>query len=214
MTEVLADAAPVTARRAQTQERLMAAAARVFAERGIIGASVEEICEAAGFTRGAFYSNFVDKDQLVLALIRQSIKTQYAAAEQAIARTKAAPGPPNAADLVSSALAAFDETSHSGREAILTERELLLYAARRPTLRVPYLAFVEECDRQLTVLIDDALAYAGLEFRIAFGEGMALLTATYEHQRTHKLFGVDADQQLMHTLLMAITRPASSSPTR
>ena len=185
----------------------MAAAARVFAERGIIGASVEEICEAAGFTRGAFYSNFADKDELVLALIRQSIKNQYAAAEQAIAQTKAAPGRPEAANLVSDTLAAFAEAGHNSRETVLTERELLLYAARHSALREPYLAFVEECDRQLAVLIADALAYAGLEFRVPFAEGMALLTATYEHQRTHALFGVDADQQLMHTLLMAITRP-------
>ena len=207
MTEALADPVPVTARRAHTQERLMAAAARVFAERGIIGGSVEEICEAAGFTRGAFYSNFADKDELVLALIRQSIKTQYAAAEIAIAQTKAAPGPLDAADLVSSALTAFAEATHSGRETILTERELLLYAARRPALRAPYLAFVEECDRQLAVLIADALGYAGLEFSVPFDQGMALLTATYEHQRVHALFGVADDHQLMHTLLMAITRP-------
>ena len=208
MTEVMAEPMPVTARRAQTQERLMAAAARVFAERGVIGASVEEICEAAGFTRGAFYSNFADKDELVLALIRQSIKTQYAAAEQAIAQTKAAPGRPDAADQVSYALAAFAEAGHSGREAILTERELLLYAARQPALRAPYLAFVEECDRQLAVLIADALAHAGLEFSVPFAEGIALLTATYEQQRTSALFGVEADHSLMHTLLMAITRPA------
>jgi AcrR family transcriptional regulator len=186
----------------------MAAAARVFAERGIIGASVEEICEAAGFTRGAFYSNFADKDALVLALIRQSIKAQYAAAEQAIAMTKAAPGQMGAAELVSSALAAFAEVVHSGREAILTERELLLYAARHPALREPYLAFAEECDRQLAALVGDALAYAGLVFSVPFDQGLALLTATYEHQRVHALFGVDGDQQLMHTLLMAITRPA------
>ena len=51
MTEVLDR--PVTPRRAQTQERLMAAAGRVFAERGISGASVEEISAAAGVTRGA-----------------------------------------------------------------------------------------------------------------------------------------------------------------
>ena len=69
----------------------MAAAVRMFAERGIIGASVEEICEAAGFTRGAFYSNFADKDELVLALLRKTLRTQVAAAEQAIARTMAAP---------------------------------------------------------------------------------------------------------------------------
>jgi AcrR family transcriptional regulator len=206
MTQVLADPVPVTARRAQTQERLMAAAARVFAERGIIGASVEEICEAAGFTRGAFYSNFADKDELVLALIRQSIKNQYAAAEQAIARTKA-PGRPEAANLVSDTLAAFAEAGHNSRETVLTERELLLYAARHSALREPYLAFVGESDRQLAVLVADALAYAGLEFRVPFAEGMALLTATYEHQRTSALFDVDADQQLMHTLLIAITRP-------
>jgi AcrR family transcriptional regulator len=209
MTDLLAEPMPVTARRAQTQERLMAAAARVFAERGIIGGSVEEICEAAGFTRGAFYSNFADKDELVLALIRQSIKTQYAAAEQAIARIKTTPGRPDAADLVSAALAAFVEAANSGRETILTERELLLYAARHSALRAPYLAFVEECDRQLAVLIADALAYAGLEFSVPFAEGMALLTATHEHQRTHVLFGADTDQQLMHTLVMAITRPVA-----
>jgi AcrR family transcriptional regulator len=213
MTEVLADTTPVTARRAQTQERLMAAAARVFAERGVIGASVEEICEAAGFTRGAFYSNFAGKDELVLALIRQSIKTQYAAAEQSIAQAKTAPGRPDAADLVSGVLADFDEAGHSGRETTLIERELLLYAARQSALRGPYLAFVEESDRQLAVLIADALAYTGLEFSVPFAEGMTLLTATYEHQRTHALFGVDADRQLMHTLLMAITRPAPSPPS-
>jgi AcrR family transcriptional regulator len=207
MTEVVADPARVTARRAQTRDRLMAAAARVFAERGVIGASVEEICEAAGFTRGAFYSNFADKDDLVLALIRQGIKTQYALAEQAIAQTKAGPGRPDAAKLVSSTLAAFEEAGHSGREVILTERELLLYAARQPALRAPYLAFVEEADRRVAVLIADALAYAGLEFRVDFAEGMALLTATFEHQRTQTLFGVDPDQMLMQTLLTAITRP-------
>ena len=115
MTEVLEK--PLTARRAQTQERLMAAAARVFAERGIIGASVEEICEAAGFTRGAFYSNFADKDELVLALIRQTIRTQVSAAEQAIARMKAAPTKLDAADLVGFTLTAFTESGSGSRRS-------------------------------------------------------------------------------------------------
>ena len=42
----------VSPRRANTRERLITAAMHVFAERGVNGASVEEICEAAGFTRG------------------------------------------------------------------------------------------------------------------------------------------------------------------
>ena len=138
---------PLTARRAQTQERLMAAAVRVFAERGIIGASVEEICETAGFTRGAFYSNFADKDELVLALIRKNVRTQVAAAEQAVARTLSATTRLDTADLVSFVLAAFVEFGTEDRETILIDRELLLYAARQPALRGPYLAFVDECDR-------------------------------------------------------------------
>jgi AcrR family transcriptional regulator len=58
-----------SARRDATRERVLDAAREVFAERGIFGATVEEICERAGFTRGAFYSNFTDKDDVLEALI-------------------------------------------------------------------------------------------------------------------------------------------------
>jgi AcrR family transcriptional regulator len=207
MTEVLDK--PLTARRAQTQDRLMAAAVRVFADRGIIGASVEEICEAAGFTRGAFYSNFADKDELVLALIRQTIRTQVSAAEQAIARMKSAPKKLEAADLVGFTLAAFSESGTGSRETLLTERELLLYAARQPALRAPYLAFRDECERQLSGMISDALTYAGLEFTVPFRKGLQLLMATWQHEQMDALFGTRSERELMHTLLMAITRPVA-----
>ena len=58
-----------SARRDATRERVLDAAREVFAERGVIGGTVEDICERAGFTRGAFYSNFDDKDDLLRALI-------------------------------------------------------------------------------------------------------------------------------------------------
>lgn len=55
-------------RRAQTQARLVAAAAQVFAERGFGRATVEDVCERAGYSRGAFYSNFDSLDGLFFAL--------------------------------------------------------------------------------------------------------------------------------------------------
>lgn len=207
MTEVLDK--PLTARRAHTQERLMAAAVGVFAERGIIGASVEQICEAAGFTRGAFYSNFTDKDELVLALIRKNVRTQVAAAQQAVTRTLAATTKLDSADLVSFVLAAFVEFNTEDRETILIDRELLLYAARQPELRAPYLEFVDECDRQLSTLISDALTHAGLQFTVSFEDGLTLLKATWEHEQLSTLFGAESTWAQMHTLLMAITRPAA-----
>ena len=52
-----------------TRAMLIDAAEGVFLRRGIEHASVEQITEAAGFSRGAFYSNFTDKDELALAVI-------------------------------------------------------------------------------------------------------------------------------------------------
>ncbi len=54
--------------RALTRQRLLQAAEEVFSERGFHGASIEEIVERAGYTSGAFYSNFESKEELFLAL--------------------------------------------------------------------------------------------------------------------------------------------------
>src|SRR4029078_9388082 len=65
MTDVVA---ATTRRREATRQKLLDAAAQVFAEVGLDAASVEAICDRAGFTRGAFYSNFDRKDELFLEL--------------------------------------------------------------------------------------------------------------------------------------------------
>jgi AcrR family transcriptional regulator len=61
----------VTRRRAQTRQRLLEAAHAVFAEAGFGHASVEDVCDRAGYTRGAFYSNFASLDELFLAMWEQ-----------------------------------------------------------------------------------------------------------------------------------------------
>ena len=57
------------ATREQTRQRLFNAAASVFVSNGIAGASIEDICAAADLTRGALYSNFTNKNDLVMAMI-------------------------------------------------------------------------------------------------------------------------------------------------
>jgi AcrR family transcriptional regulator len=56
-----------------TRQRLIDAAASVFAERGYRRASVEEIASRAGYTIGALYSNFSGKDEVLLALLEQQV---------------------------------------------------------------------------------------------------------------------------------------------
>jgi AcrR family transcriptional regulator len=71
-------------KQAETRQRLLDAAEQVFLRRGLQGSSVEEITAEAGFTRGAFYSNFKSKDELFVELLQDRVYRQYAEmAEQA-----------------------------------------------------------------------------------------------------------------------------------
>ncbi|GAB0107637.1 TetR/AcrR family transcriptional regulator [Nocardia sp. JMUB6875] len=68
--------------RAETRQRLLDAAFEAFAEEGFGRCSVEQVCERAGFTRGAFYSNFTSLEELFLAMWEQrsaSMLTEVAA---------------------------------------------------------------------------------------------------------------------------------------
>jgi AcrR family transcriptional regulator len=56
-------------RREETREQVLAAAARVFSQRGFHATSLEAIAEEAGFSRGAVYYNFADKEELFLELL-------------------------------------------------------------------------------------------------------------------------------------------------
>jgi AcrR family transcriptional regulator len=65
------------AKQARTRAALLDAAARMFVERGFQGASVEAIAAEAGFTRGAFYSNFATKEELFAELLQDRVYTLY-----------------------------------------------------------------------------------------------------------------------------------------
>ncbi|MFJ3583158.1 TetR/AcrR family transcriptional regulator [Streptomyces sp. NPDC090127] len=58
----------VTKRRPRTRAALLKAALETFAEHGFHATSIEQICDRAGYTRGAYYSNFASKEELFLAL--------------------------------------------------------------------------------------------------------------------------------------------------
>ncbi|MEX0869046.1 MAG: TetR/AcrR family transcriptional regulator [Nitriliruptoraceae bacterium] len=62
----------------ETRRRLLDAASAVFAESGFEGASIDAITQRAGYTRGAFYSNFASKAELLIALSKQRMAAMHA----------------------------------------------------------------------------------------------------------------------------------------
>ncbi len=71
-----------------TRAALMAAARRLFTERGYSGVGTEEIVEAAGITRGALYHHFRDKKALFEAVHEQVTADLIEAISARVARSR------------------------------------------------------------------------------------------------------------------------------
>ncbi|AWW41199.1 TetR family transcriptional regulator [Streptomyces sp. AS58] len=117
----------VTRRRVRTRANLLDAAFAVFAAKGFGRVSIEEVCEAAGYSRGAFYSNFDSLDELFFALYRQRADL---IAEQ-VSGALALDGPdldlPAAVDRVTEVLLL-------DRDWLLVKTDFLVHAARDPAV--------------------------------------------------------------------------------
>ncbi|PWG11457.1 TetR family transcriptional regulator [Streptomyces sp. V2] len=115
----------VTRRRVRTRANLLAAAFTVFAAKGFGRVSIEEICEAAGYSRGAFYSNFDSLDELFFALYRQ--RADLIAEQVAGALAQDGPGldVPEAVDRVTDVLLL-------DHDWLLVKTDFLVHAARDP----------------------------------------------------------------------------------
>lgn len=171
-------------RRERTRQRLMDAAAIVFAESGLDGASVEAICERAGYTRGAFYSNFETKDELFLELAGRVAREQVEAVEAKV-RELVAGGPMDEAT-VAGALSPIEivqrvlEVSGSGRATILLMSEIRIRALRAPEMAAAYLSLGDEMVKSVEKIICELSTAHGLRFRTTPGEAARLLISFYE----------------------------------
>jgi AcrR family transcriptional regulator len=118
-----------SATQAQTRERLLDAAERAFAAEGFGGASLDRIAEAAGFTRGAVYSNFADKADLFVAVLDRRLDRRHAEVADAMLAAR----DPDAfvAALRSPAWTAGREDAM--RQWLMLRDEFRLFALRNPT---------------------------------------------------------------------------------
>lgn len=71
--------------RAEVRRRLLDAALEVFADRGFASASLDQVAEAAGLTKGAIYSNFASKDDLFFAVMEDQVLNRIEAVRTVLA---------------------------------------------------------------------------------------------------------------------------------
>jgi AcrR family transcriptional regulator len=138
----------------RNRDLVLAAARGVFLERGYHAASVDEIAETAGFSKGVVYSQFASKADLFLALLDQRIAER---AEQNRRITAGRTG----ADAVAVIVRTGVEVAQAEQRWGLLVTEFRVHAARDPELNARYLAAHERTLAEVATRLGDAYDAAG-----------------------------------------------------
>jgi AcrR family transcriptional regulator len=197
----------VTKRRPETRARLLEAATTVFAERGFGQVSIEQITAAAGFTRGAFYSNFDSVEELFFALYEERAAVVAAQVAQALTTPSE-----TVATLVDQVLAAMPVD----RQWILIKTEFLLHAARNPRIAEVLAGHRDALGDILTAHFAAAVETGALPPALMNPEGLARAVITIHDGAMLQLL-IDPDEQSrrrwLHDLLIALLDPRPGEPT-
>jgi AcrR family transcriptional regulator len=172
--------------REETRARLFEAAADVFAEHGIGAATIEQIASAAGFTRGAFYSNFDSKDELLLAMYEDHCERSVQASLALLDEH------PDAVDFVEALRADHHREGDPLHNSPLLQIELVLHVARVPEQRPALAARLQTMRKVIGEMAVSSLRAAGLERHVDPMEIGSLLMAMEDGFLLHRLIDPDA----------------------
>jgi AcrR family transcriptional regulator len=195
-------------RRQLTREALVAAAAEVFTAKGFHAASLDEIADAAGFTRGAIYSNFGSKEELLFAVYDRLDDITLAGMADAIDER----GGGDPLGDATAAAAVWSRLLGRSRDMIALSLELHLYALRNPEAQERLARLERQASEKLAAFIEDAFGRQGLQLQMpaldladigrAGVNGLELAAAINEERAPHY-------RELIQTLFVLLARAAT-----
>ncbi|NES11261.1 TetR/AcrR family transcriptional regulator [Pseudomonas laurentiana] len=137
-----------------TREKLFEAALELMVSKGFHAASVSDIAETAGFSKGAFFSNFSSKADLLLCLAQR-----FKGAE--IERLSATVNASESAEALEHGLSLYIDSLKHNKACVIIDVELQLLAARDTTFAPHYHALHKQHSEALGVLIERIFNQAG-----------------------------------------------------
>ena len=197
--------------RAATQRRLLAASAGVFATKGIDGASIGELCSAAGFTRGAFYSNFATKLDLAVAVFEDLVDSLIERIDSELDQWLNSEA--DIEEIVTRIMEGVtDQTSNMNVQAV--QLELFLAAFRSDEVREAVRPQRDKLYRAVERALQRVAESQRLEFTVPAADTTRLMLTSYSGQLTDRMaMGETTDHRVIPTMWLAFTRPsAQQSP--
>jgi AcrR family transcriptional regulator len=200
-----------TKRRPETRARLLDAAFEAFAELGFRGTRIEDVCRRAGYTRGAFYSNFSTLDELFFALFdAHAARIVQRVAELTVRQDGASLPLAELVDLVA-------RVEEGEREWYLISTEFTLHAIRHPEAARVLAEHDAALRAEIVRLLREALERAGREPLLGLDDLARTLVALREGARAQSLVEPDRlppgrlERVVLPLLLAAVTRPAAGA---
>ena len=175
---------------ARTRNLLIEAARNEIVKKGFAMASVRDIADAAGFSQGAFYSNFPDKEAILLDLMQRHQSEERGKIEAALT---------HAGGDVAKAMAGIEKwaSSNSDPGIAVLATELQLQALRSPSFAQVYNDLNRKHRRALGTLVTRLFELFGKKLPgdpveiatafIALGRGMALMSKEGEANRSGRI---------------------------
>lgn len=192
----------------ETHAALVKSGAALIAKNGYSGASVRDISSKAGFTQGAFYSNFASKDDLVFAIMRAQFQEAYISISKIENSQSESP-----AELAQEATAWLMDFFISDEKALL-DTEIALHAIRDEKFASTYNELVAEHAQKMVSLLQKIADASELETCAPteqVAKGMIALS------RGLKLMAPRNDQNsirdILHVFLEAIFQQSPDSDT-
>lgn len=189
----------------QTRERLLDSARLCFARAGFAGASIDVIAEAAGYSKGAFYSNFGNKEDAFLELLERHLDAEIERGRDVVKDGDFQTALERFVDLYS--------MEDEDQDWCLLSVEFALYAARSHTFAEHYSRLLRRHYEQIAKTLEKLAALAGGSLEnpflsaskfIAFRRGLALDRSA----QTPSLSQQDVKQSLTSFLVKVLRVPA------
>lgn len=152
-----------TRRKEDTRAKLVRASLDVFVEKGIDGATVDDLVKAAGFTRGAFYSSFSSKEEVFIALFDEVTAELMAIANSSVESAVADVEADESCSILEAddaqvMLAVFEGIRPFGRQWYLLYSDAIARSLRDETLRAELAGQRERMRNQIGALLATRLA--------------------------------------------------------
>ena len=177
-----ATAAPRRSRE-NTRARLVEAAADVFAEKPLRRVTVDDLVAAAGFTRGAFYSNFQAIDEVFFEVFAQQADLMLAAVREVVDESTEDEFTLESLRAVLEALTPF------GRRWYLIQHEFALLAVRDEGARQVFTQEAHRLQGSIEELVGRVLRLLGREPVVPLPELTDVLLALYLHSLGNQQLG-------------------------